>query len=84
MGDLNSASILDESQKSSSGRKNFRQQKILFEIESYKKLIYFNFKALAAAQERQGTAEEHVRQLEASLEEKTSDLSRFVINAFLL
>jgi len=32
--------------------------------------------ALAAAQERQGTAEEHVRQLEASLEEKSSDLNR--------
>jgi len=32
--------------------------------------------ALAAAQERQGTAEEHVRQLEAALEEKTCDLSR--------
>ena len=32
--------------------------------------------ALAAAQERQGTAEEHVRLLEASLEEKTAEMSR--------
>ena len=32
--------------------------------------------ALAAAQERQGTAEEHVRTLENSVEEKNSELSR--------
>ena len=32
--------------------------------------------ALAAAQERQGTAEQHVQQLEASLEEKTAEMSR--------
>ena len=35
--------------------------------------------ALAAAQERQGTAEEHVRQLEASLEEKTAEMTRLVV-----
>ena len=32
--------------------------------------------ALAAAQERQGTAEEHVRTLENAVEEKTSELNR--------
>ena len=32
--------------------------------------------ALAAAQERQGTAEEHVRSLESSVEEKNSELTR--------
>ena len=32
--------------------------------------------ALAAAQERQGTAEEHVRTLENAVEEKNSELNR--------
>merc|ERR550534_3612222 len=32
--------------------------------------------ALAAAQERQGTAEEHVRSLESAVEEKNSELNR--------
>merc|ERR550534_1213866 len=32
--------------------------------------------ALAAAQERQGTAEEHVRSLESAVEEKNSELTR--------